>query len=63
MEYINYSDKLFVVKRKIKEQHIKTNIDLTPLKVLWKWDTILKKNSLYYFCDSVKDISYEETTN
>jgi len=63
MEYINYSDKLFVVKRKIKEQHIKTNIDLTPLKVLWKCDTILKKNSLYYFCDSVKDISYEETTN
>ncbi len=63
MEYINYSDKLFVVKRKIKEQHIKTNIDLTPLKVLWHCDTILKKNSLYYFCDSVKDISYEETTN
>jgi hypothetical protein len=63
MEYINYSDKLFVVKRKIKEHHIKTNIDLTPLKVLWHCDTILKKNSLYYFCDSVKDISYEETTN
>lgn len=63
MEYINYSDKLFVVKRKIKEHHIKTNIDLTPLKVLWHCDTILKKNSLYYFCDSVKDMSYEETTN
>jgi hypothetical protein len=63
MEYINYSDKLFVVKRKIKEHHIKTNIDLTPLKVLWKCDTILKKSGLYYFCDIVKDISYEETPN
>ena len=63
MEYINYSDKLFIVKRKIKEHHIKTNIDLTPLKVLWHCDTVLKKNSLYYFCDEVKDMSYEETTN
>jgi len=63
MEYIHYSDKMFVVKRKIKEHQIKPNRDLAPLKVLWHCDTILKKNSLYYFCDSVKDISYEETTN
>ena len=38
MEYISYSNKLFIVKRKIKEHHLKQNVDLNPLKVLWKYD-------------------------
>ena len=35
MEYIDYNNKLFIVKRKVKEYHLKQNIDLTPLKILW----------------------------
>ena len=61
MEYINYNNKLFIVKRIIREQNIKSNIDLSPLKILWHCDTILKKEHLYYFCDEIKEISYEET--
>ena len=61
MEYINYSNKLFIVKRKVKEHHFKQNIDLSPLKILWHCDTILKKEHLYYFCDEIKEVSYEET--
>ena len=63
MEYISYSDKLFIVKRKVKEHHLKSNIDLSPLKILWHCDTILKKDHLFYFCDEVKEVSYEEVRN
>ena len=61
MEYISYNDKLFIVKRKIKEQNFKPDIDLNPLKILWHCDTILKKDRLFYFCDEIKEPSYEET--
>ena len=60
MEYISYSNKLFIVKRIIREQNIKSNIDLSPLKILWHCDSILKKQGMYYFCDEIKEISYEE---
>ena len=62
MEYISYSNKLFIVKRKVKEHHLKPNIDLSPLKVLWHCDSILKKQCIYYFCDEIKEVNYEETT-
>ena len=61
MEYINYNNKLFIVKRIVKEHHLKPNIDLSPLKTLWYCDSILKKQGLYYFCDEIKEVSYEET--
>jgi len=61
VEYINYSDKLFTVKRKIKEHHLKQNMDLSPLKILWHCDTILKKDNLFYFCNEIKEVSYEES--
>mgnify|MGYP001245369496 CR=1 FL=1 len=35
MEYISYSNKLFTVKRKVKEHHLKQNIDLTPEEYIY----------------------------
>ena len=63
MEFIDYNNKLFVVKRKIKEQNLKPNIDLSPLKILWHCDTILKKQNMYYFCDEIKEPEYEKIGN
>ena len=60
MEYISYNNKLFIVKRIIREQNIKSNIDLSPLKILWHCDTILKKENLFYFCDEIKEPQYVE---
>ena len=60
MEFIDYNNKLFVVKRKIKEQNLKPNIDLNPLKMLWHCDTILKKDHLFYFCNEIKEPEYVE---
>ena len=62
MEYINYSNKLFVVKRKIKEYHLKSNIDLTPLKILWHCDTMFRAQGFLWLCNEVKDVNYEEIT-
>ena len=63
MEYISYNNKLFIVKRIIKEHHIKPNISLEPLKLLWHCDTILKKQNMYYFCDEIKEPEYEKIGN
>ena len=60
MKFISYNDKLFIVKRKIKEHNLKPNIDLSPLKVLWHCDSILKKQGIYYFCDEIKEVNYVE---
>ena len=58
MKYINHNNKLFIVKRIIREQNIKSNIDLSPLKILWHCDSILKKQGMYYFCDEIKEPEY-----
>ena len=61
MKYIYFNNKMFVVKRKIKTHHFKKGVDLTPLKILWHCDTILKKDHKFYFCNEIKEVSYEET--
>ena len=45
----------------LRLENIKPNIDLSPLKTLWHCDSVLKKQGMYYFCDEIKEVSYEET--
>ena len=61
MEYINHNNKLYIIKRMVKVQSLKPNIDLTPLKILWHCDVVFKKQGIYYFCEEIKEVSYEET--
>lgn len=33
------------------------------LKEHWNCDTVLKKENIYYFCNEIKEIDYEEIRN
>ena len=52
-EFINFQDKLYLVKKIIKEE-------LQPNIEVWKEhlmaDTVLKKDNLFYFLESVPDL-------
>jgi len=52
-EFVNFQDRLFLIKRVIKEEH-------QPNVEVWKEhlmaDTVLKKDGLLYFLETVPDL-------
>jgi hypothetical protein len=38
-------------------------VDANLLKKYWRCDTVLKKENVYYFCNEIKEIDYEEIRN
>jgi len=59
-EIIEFGDRKFLLYRTIREfEKLEPNI----LKDYWHCDTILKKENIYYFCNEIKDIEYEEIGN
>jgi hypothetical protein len=59
-EIIEFGDRKFLLYRMIREfEKLEPNI----LKEYWYCDTVLKKEDIYYFCNEIKDIEYEEIGN
>jgi len=59
-EIIEFGDRKFLLYRMIREfEKLEPNI----LKEYWYCDTVLKKEDIYYFCNEIKDIEYEEIRN
>jgi len=54
-EFIEYQDKLYVLKRKINKSSLKPKHDLGMLKKHFHADTILQRDNEYYFCERVVD--------
>ena len=38
-------------------------MDANLIKEYWHCDTVLKKENIYYFCNEIKAIDYEEIPN
>lgn len=55
--YINFQDKLYIVKRIIKEE-LNPNIDVW--KEHLRADLVLKKEGMFYFVESVPDLEIIE---
>ena len=55
-QFIEFQGRLMVLKRTIKESTIKAGSDLNMLKEWFHCDTLLRKDGLLYFCDSVTDV-------
>jgi hypothetical protein len=59
-DIIEFGDRKFLLYRTIREfEKLEPNI----LKEYWYCDTVLKKEDIYYFCNEIKDIEYEEIGN
>ena len=59
-DIIEFGDRKFLLYLIIRET---PKIDANILKDYWHCDTVLKKDNLYYFCNEIKEIDYEEIRN
>jgi len=59
-EIIEFGDRKFLLYRTIREFE---KLEPNTLKEYWYCDTVLKKEDIYYFCNEIKDIEYEEIGN
>jgi hypothetical protein len=53
--YIDFNGKKLIVKRAIKEHQLKPGFDQQLLKEWSMSDIILKKDSIYYCCETIQD--------
>jgi len=56
---IQFGDRLFILYRQIKETP-KINSNIEMLKQYWHCDTVLKKDGIFYFCNEIPYIEFEE---
>ena len=66
LEIIEAQGRMFQLKRKIPESRI--NMDkfedgISLLKQFYHVDTIFKAKGLFWFCNTIDDIEYEEIPN
>ena len=59
-DIIEFGDRKFLLYRTVREFE-KLNAEL--LKQFWHCDTVLKKENIFYFCNEIKEIDYEEIRN
>ncbi len=57
---IEHDDKLYLVKKKFLE---KANLPIDKIKEYYDCDIVLKKDNIYYFCELIKDVEYDEETS
>ena len=59
-KHLNFNGNRFVLKRTLKESTIPSNVSSDDLKEYFMVNTILKKDSIYYLCDSIDDAEIVE---
>ena len=59
-DIIQFGDRMFMLYRTVK---VTDKVDANILRKHWHCDTVLKKEELYYFCNEIKEIDYEEIRN
>ena len=56
-DIIEFGDRKFLLYRMVR---INEKMDANIIKEYWHCDTVLKKEDIYYFCNEIKSIDYEE---
>ena len=59
-DIIEFGDRKFLLYRTVREFE---KLDANILKQYWHCDTVLKKENIYYFCNEIQSIDYEEIRN
>jgi len=53
--YIEFNGRLLIVKRTIKEHQLKPNFDQQLLKEWSMSDTLLKRDGIFYCCETIQE--------
>ena len=59
-KHLNFNGNRFVLKRTLKQSSIPSNVSSDDLKDYFMVNTILKKDDIYYLCDSIDDAEIVE---
>ena len=59
-KHLNFNGNRFVLKRTLKQSTIPSNVSSDDLKDYFMVNTILKKDDVYYLCDSIDDAEIVE---
>tara|TARA_R110001592_G_scaffold293274_1_gene562780 strand:- start:230 stop:460 length:231 start_codon:yes stop_codon:yes gene_type:complete len=59
-QFIEYQEKKLLVKRVIRESHLKKDFDQKILKQWTKSDTLLRKDGFFYCCETIQDAQIAE---
>ena len=59
-QFIDYGDKKLIVKRIIRESHLKKDFDQKILKQWSRSDTLLRKDGVFYCCETIQDAQIAE---
>ena len=54
---LEFGDRKFVLYRTIRDNG---KIDVDLLKKHWRCDTSLKKDGIFYFCNEIPEVEFEE---
>ena len=54
-EILQYKNDLLIVKRKIREAHLKPDPDIEFLKQWAGADIVLRKQGILYLCETIQD--------
>jgi hypothetical protein len=55
-QHLNFNGNRFILKRTIKESTLPPNINTEELKEYFMVNTILKKDNVFYLCESIDDV-------
>jgi len=55
-EHLAINGKRYILKRTIKESTLPSNVSSDDMKAYFMVNTILKKDGIYYLCDSIDDV-------
>ena len=56
MKHLEFNRQRYVLKRTLKESTLPSNVSSDELKEYFMVNTILKKDGIYYLCDSIDDV-------
>ena len=54
-QHLEFNGNRFVLKRTIKESTLPSNVSSEDLKAYFMVNTILKKDGIFYLCESIDD--------
>ena len=54
-QHLEFNGNRFVLKRTIKESTLPSNVSSEDLKAYFMVNTILKKDGVFYLCESIDD--------
>ena len=54
-KHLEFNGNRFVLKRTIKESTLPSNVSSEDLKAYFMVNTILKKDGIFYLCESIDD--------